>query len=386
MLEADLDRLWVPYYLQMMRWRELRDGDPFLDEICALAREVSVANLRRLLLSHWRPRLMGAWFATARDEVEIGDAVLVSLATCGGSLTSPWLVTAALIHGRPNTMHTLLYYAERDRANGWGAAGFALAGVELLGGKATGGIVTDADRGTLTESMDFALRLRSLAALDNHPCIKHYALSSARSARVGPEVDVESRRREASVATFDGLLAIAPLPNDVVNLLESVIAPPLLCAHLRLVHDVAIQITRWMRATWPEVQFDADLVAFGAATHDIGKTLHPRELSAAGSAHELSGQALLIDLGVSADRARFAVTHNEWTSAAVTTEDLLVAVADKIWKGKRDDGLEALLIELVCTKTGLLAWEVFALLDEELDRIAASANDRLAFQAQWANV
>jgi hypothetical protein len=30
------------------------------------------------------------------------------------------------------------------------------------------------------------------------------------------------------------------------------------------------------------------------------------------------------------ERARFAVTHNDWTIATVTIEDLVVAVADKI--------------------------------------------------------
>ena len=48
---------------------------------------------------------------------------------------------------------------------------------------------------------------------------------------------------------------------------------------------------------------------FGAATHDIGKTPHPAELSGPGSAHEEAGRELLLSLGGSPRLARFAATH-----------------------------------------------------------------------------
>ncbi|WP_431962932.1 hypothetical protein [Actinacidiphila sp. bgisy160] len=81
---------------------------------------------------------------------------------------------------------------------------------------------------------------------------------------------------------------------------------------------------------------------FGAATHDIGKALHVAELSAPGSAHERAGRAQLLAQGVTPRLARFAATHGSWTDAAVTMEDLLVSVADKVWKGKRVTELEDL--------------------------------------------
>ena len=45
---------------------------------------------------------------------------------------------------------------------------------------------------------------------------------------------------------------------------------------------------------------------FGAATHDIGKTMHVAELSAPGSEHEEAGRQLLLAHGISPELARFA--------------------------------------------------------------------------------
>ena len=159
-LEADKERLVVPFYLQMMRTNAVGDGDELADEIAVLAHEISVGDVLELLRSDWRPRVMGAWFAAARDEIEIGDGVLASLDTCYGSLTSPPLVTAALVHGRPKTREHLNSYVERDMANEWGAANFALAAIEHLDGKATQGIVADTDRGALSAMLNLASRLR----------------------------------------------------------------------------------------------------------------------------------------------------------------------------------------------------------------------------------
>jgi HD superfamily phosphodiesterase len=66
-------------------------------------------------------------------------------------------------------------------------------------------------------------------------------------------------------------------------------ASPRLAAHLRAVYDVACQMIERLHARWPELDFDADAVRFGAATHDIGKAKHPDELSGPGSAHEPDG-------------------------------------------------------------------------------------------------
>ena len=175
--------------------------------------------------------------------------------------------------------------------------------------------------------------------------------------------------------------AVRPLPDAARDLLQALDAPPRLAAHLRLVHDVAHRLVEWTARHHPAVDVDREAVLFGAATHDIGKTIHVEELSGPGSAHELAGHALLLDRGVEERLARFARTHASWTEPGIEVEDLLVSVADKVWKAKRVDDLEQLLVDRFAAANGEPGWAVFLALDDELDRIAAGADERLAVQA-----
>ncbi|HET6705357.1 HD domain-containing protein [Amycolatopsis sp.] len=167
----------------------------------------------------------------------------------------------------------------------------------------------------------------------------------------------------------------AALPSRARTLLETVGASPRLGAHLRVVHDVAVTLTGWVG---PRV--DVPAVLFGAATHDIGKVLHPAELSGPGSLHEEAGYRLLRAEGVEEALARFARTHGSWDAPDVTLADLLVTVADKVWKGKRVPELE----QRVAERLGGPPWETFLALDDELERIASGADARLAFQAAYS--
>ncbi|MBM0202543.1 HD domain-containing protein [Micromonospora sp. STR1s_5] len=125
----------------------------------------------------------------------------------------------------------------------------------------------------------------------------------------------------------------------------------------------------------------SEAVLFGAATHDIGKVRHPDELSGPGSAHEAAGYELLLQHGVAESSARFARDHASWHRDGIDVDDLLVSVADKVWKGKRVTDLEELLVDRLAGVTGRERWSVFLDLDDILDRIAADADRRLAFQA-----
>jgi hypothetical protein len=174
---------------------------------------------------------------------------------------------------------------------------------------------------------------------------------------------------------------LRPLPDRVVGLLTEVSAPPRLAAHLRAVHDVAVDIVGWVGEHYPAARVDAEAVAFGAATHDIGKTLHPVELSGPGAEHEPAGETLLRRHGVEERLARFARTHAAWDGPDVEIDDLLVSLADKVWKGKRVPDLENRVVERLAASSGEQAWEAFMRLDDLLDRIAAGAEQRLSFQS-----
>jgi hypothetical protein len=174
-----------------------------------------------------------------------------------------------------------------------------------------------------------------------------------------------------------------PLPDQVAQLLQELDAPPRLAAHLRAVHDVACQLADWIAAQYPASPLDRDAVLFGAATHDIGKTAHITELSGPGSAHEEAGHELLLAHGFSPEMARYARTHASWTRPDIKLEDLLVSVADKIWKNKRVLDLEDLVVKRLAEASGRAPWEEFLTFDDLLTSIGNDGGKRLAFQASY---
>lgn len=181
----------------------------------------------------------------------------------------------------------------------------------------------------------------------------------------------------------DGDPPLRPLGDQVEGLLRELDAPPRLAAHLRAVHDVGCRLVDWMAREHPSVPLDAGAVLFGAATHDIGKTLHPEELSGPGSAHEAAGRALLLARGVEPALARFAAGHADWNRPDTTLEDLLVSVADKIWKGRRVQELEDLVVARLAAASGRAVWEEFLAFDDVLTALGRDADGRLAFQAAY---
>jgi HD domain len=177
---------------------------------------------------------------------------------------------------------------------------------------------------------------------------------------------------------------IRELPNDARQVLKRLNAPARLVAHLALIHDVAADLLQSLSAQWQDFPIDKEAVLFGAATHDIGKVQHPSELSGPGSNHEQDGPGTLERMGIAADRSRFARTHGTWKQEAILTlEDMVVALADTCWKGKRDEELESRLASHIAGLKGIEKWEAFLALDEMIARIAAQAEKRLAWQSQY---
>jgi hypothetical protein len=71
------------------------------------------------------------------------------------------------------------------------------------------------------------------------------------------------------------------------------------------------------------------------------------------------------------------VTHAAWNDPRAGIEDRLVALADKLWKGKRDNDLENALTREIALAVGREAWEVFDVMDKVCDSIAARGPERL---------
>lgn len=164
---------------------------------------------------------------------------------------------------------------------------------------------------------------------------------------------------------------------QALQLLHDLGASAWLVRHHELVHEAAVVLCDRVAGELG-VAFDRERVLVGAALHDAGKIVHPEEMRAPGSRHELAGEQLLLANGVAPAIARFCVTHASWDRPGVTIEDLLVALADKLWKGKREDDLERRAVAAIERATERPAWEVFDAFDAICDAVAADGPARLA--------
>jgi len=172
-----------------------------------------------------------------------------------------------------------------------------------------------------------------------------------------------------------GLRCIAT-PEDARALLIELRAPPRLITHGGLVLEAAEELLREMRALG--VILDEPLVRAGAMLHDCGKTLFPGELSGSGSEHEEAGYALLRKHDVDPAVARCCVSHAKWATMTCSIEELLVALADALWKGVRRTQLEQRVIADIAWHLRVDAWSVFIVADACFERIADGGDERLA--------
>lgn len=168
------------------------------------------------------------------------------------------------------------------------------------------------------------------------------------------------------------------------RLLKELGAPDRLLAHVRLVGEAADSIIR--AYTNLGLKFDAKLIVLGVAIHDVGKILHPQELFEPGSFHESAGKALLLSKGVQREVADCCVTHADWKGADVTLEERTVALADKLWKGKRVEELELSIIDGVASRLGCDRWEIFTQLDSVFEEIASDGPKRLHQSQVWGDL
>ncbi len=174
-----------------------------------------------------------------------------------------------------------------------------------------------------------------------------------------------------------------PLPKIAIDLCKELDAPPRLVAHLRVVHDAAIQLTELLIESFPKLTFDQSEVLIGAAIHDLGKCQHINELYGPGNRHEVDGPTLLESVGVSEALSRFCRTHGTWSREELPFEDLLVGLADSSWKGHRLEMLEGKIVSEIAALGDFQEWYVFGILDSLLDKVASNATARLAWQAEY---
>lgn len=156
-------------------------------------------------------------------------------------------------------------------------------------------------------------------------------------------------------------------------------APPRLQAHAELVGEAAVALLALCAAHG--LQPNAGWVLAGAALHDAGKIVHPAELAAPGAEHEPAGEALLLRHGVAPHIARCCRSHAQWAQLECSLEELLVALADKLWKGVRVAALESRVIEAVAAVLARPVWDLFIALDTGFETIAAAGSERLARSA-----
>lgn len=163
--------------------------------------------------------------------------------------------------------------------------------------------------------------------------------------------------------------------NEALLLLNELGATPRLVHHGQIVGIAADAVVDRLQNLG--VKCDEQLIEMGAILHDAGKIQHPQELSQPGTKHERAGEALLLSHGVQPELARFCVTHAQWNLPAVSLEEQVVALADKLWKGKREPDLELTVIDEVAARLGRSRWDVFEALDNTFENIAASGAERL---------
>ena len=163
--------------------------------------------------------------------------------------------------------------------------------------------------------------------------------------------------------------------EEAHSLLLRMGAPQRLVNHARLVGEAAELLLTELQQLG--VSHDADFVRVAVVLHDSGKILHPEELDGGGDKHERMGEMLLLAQGVDPALARCCISHAQWDQMQCSLEELIVALADTLWKGKRNASLEKRVIELISERLGRAFWDLFIELDNNFETIAANSTTRL---------
>ena len=125
------------------------------------------------------------------------------------------------------------------------------------------------------------------------------------------------------------------------------------------------------------VKLNLEFVRCGAFLHDVGKISSPSELEEPGRDHEAAGEALLQKQGIDPILARVCRSHADWQDPEITLEELLIALADKLWKGKRVADLELRVVDRVAASLSQGRFDIFAQLDTLFENISVNGHQNL---------
>jgi putative nucleotidyltransferase with HDIG domain len=164
--------------------------------------------------------------------------------------------------------------------------------------------------------------------------------------------------------------------QDAHGFLQTLGASAHLIQHVKLVGEAAeILILLFQKLG---IAFDADWIRLGVVFHDVGKILHPYEMNEKGNQHEVDGEKLLLSEGVDPKIARCCRSHGQWQQMECDFEELVVALADNLWKGKRNSQLENKLIREVSSVIHKDYWDIFVILDGGFEGVAEKGDLRLS--------
>ena len=109
----------------------------------------------------------------------------------------------------------------------------------------------------------------------------------------------------------------------------------------------------------------------------MGKTIHKDELSKHGSKHEAEGERLLLKHNVDPRIAAICAKHTSWEKIDLSLEELIVSLSDNLWKGKRAEKLENMVIDKVAGLLKRDRWDLFIEMDNFFEEIASHGPERL---------
>ena len=124
----------IPFYLN---WMSLGAANEEalrqVRELQTRASELGNDDLTAMVQMQWRVQVVGTWFAIARNDPALSDAVHRGFERCHGTLTAPGFTVAVLTYPNSTTADVLQRYRERSQTAHYGDDDFIDAALRYLG-------------------------------------------------------------------------------------------------------------------------------------------------------------------------------------------------------------------------------------------------------------